>query len=72
MNRASPADLRKALDVVDAYIKAGILFVPMPVLGEADHRMLVDKADSRLDQIAKRQEVAQGDVTIYAVEVAHA
>lgn len=35
MNRASPVDMRKALEIVQALKDAGILFVPIPVLNEA-------------------------------------
>ncbi|MFI8479682.1 DUF1382 family protein [Pseudomonas sp. NPDC078700] len=31
MNRASPADLRKAMEAANHLLKAGIAFVPMPV-----------------------------------------
>jgi hypothetical protein len=59
MNRASPIDLRKALEMVNAMVKAGILFVPMPVLSEADHANLVAKAADRLEQIAEEAEAGQ-------------
>lgn len=76
MNRASPADLRKALDVVDVYLKAGLLFVPMPVMDADDHRALIGQAESRLEQLAQQQERDQGptlgDMTVYAVAVPHA
>lgn len=59
MNRANPADLHKALNVVDAYLKAGLLFVPIPVLNAADHLALIDQADSRLEQLAQQEEREQ-------------
>jgi hypothetical protein len=34
MNRASPVAMRKALEISNAFAKAGILFVPIPVLDE--------------------------------------
>lgn len=49
MNKASPLDLRKAIEVANIYVKAGILFVPMPVLSEEDHAARVKEADARLD-----------------------
>lgn len=58
MNRASPADLRKAIDAATTLMKAGVLFVPMPVLDEADHADLVAKLDQRLDQLASESEVS--------------
>jgi hypothetical protein len=56
MNRASPIDLRKVLAMVDALTKAGILFVPMPVLNDADHAELAAKAAARLEQLAQEAE----------------
>lgn len=56
MNRASPADLRKAIDAATTLMKAGVLFVPMPVLNEADHAELIAKLDQRLDQLASESE----------------
>lgn len=51
MNRASPIDLRKAADTAGVYVKAGLLFVPMPVLSEADHTDLLRQAHTRLGQL---------------------
>lgn len=59
MNRASPVDLRKAIEVANAYTKAGILFVPMPVLNEADHHDLVQQASQRIEQILEETENPQ-------------
>lgn len=59
MNRASPVDLRKAIEVANAYTKAGILFVPMPVLNEADHHDLVQQASQRIEQILEETEGLQ-------------
>lgn len=56
MNRASPIDLRKALEMVNAMVKAGILFVPMPALSDADHANLVAQVADRLEQIAQEVE----------------
>jgi len=52
MNRASPVQLRKQLDVAYAFAKAGIRFVCMPVVDEADHANLADQAQERLERIA--------------------
>jgi hypothetical protein len=59
MNRASPVDLRKAAEAANTYIKAGVLFVPMPVLSAADHAELVAQANTRLDQIIRETEEVQ-------------
>lgn len=60
MNRASPVDLRKAIEVANAYINAGILFVPMPVLNEADLHILAQQASERLEQIIEETEKGKG------------
>jgi hypothetical protein len=51
MNKASPVEMRKALEMVNALKMAGILFVPMPVLDHADHADLVEQATTKLNQI---------------------
>jgi len=56
MNRANPIDLRKAAEAANTYIKAGVLFVPMPALSAIDHANLVAQAASRLDQIIRESE----------------
>lgn len=53
MNRASPVDLRRAAEMAQRFVKAGILFVPMPVLGQADHDALVAQSAERLDRMAR-------------------
>jgi hypothetical protein len=49
MNRASPVEMRKALEAVENLKKAGLLFVPMPVLSEADHAELLQEMMLRID-----------------------
>jgi len=56
MKRANPADLRRAADVAHTYVKAGILFVPMPALGRADHDALVVQSAERLERMAELAE----------------
>ena len=53
MNRANPADLRRAADLAHTYIKDGILFVPMPALDQADHDALVAQSAERLERMAR-------------------
>lgn len=36
IERASPVEMRKALRLVDEMTKAGILFVPIPVLNKSE------------------------------------
>ena len=52
MNRANPKDLRNALELANTMAKAGILFVPMPVLHAEDHKALGMQSAERLEKIA--------------------
>lgn len=58
MNRASPVELRKAMDTALALMKAGILFVPMPVRDHIDHAQLVGQCTDRLEALAVATEAA--------------
>lgn len=59
MNRASAADLRKAAEVANSMLKAGILFVPMPVADAEEHARRVAEAGDRLEQMAQAAEAAE-------------
>lgn len=59
MNRASPVDLRLALEMAHRLAKAGVVFVPVPVLSNEDKAILVRDAYMRLDQIEKERSNAQ-------------
>lgn len=56
MNRASPVDLRKAIELATQLMRAGVLFVPMPALNEDDHAALVTQMEHRLELIASECE----------------
>lgn len=56
MNRASPSELRKSLEAAQALVRAGILFVPMPVLSETDHAALASQMHDRLETMAVQAE----------------
>lgn len=49
MKRANPADLRKAAEVARHFEKAGILYVPVPVLNTQDATDLQRQVIERLD-----------------------
>ncbi len=51
MNRATPVQMRKALEAVDQLRKAGVLFVPIPVINEDDRYALVDQMLARLQEL---------------------
>jgi len=59
MKRANPADLRRAAEVAHTYVKAGILFVPMPALDQVDHDALVAQSADRLERLAQAAEQEQ-------------
>lgn len=53
MNKASPIDTRRALEAANAYAKAGIPFVPVPVLSTKQKHETAALATQRLEQIEK-------------------
>lgn len=61
MNRANPASLRKALEAADKLAKAGVMFICMPVLSEADGLQLVAQAAQRFEQLIAEAESEQPD-----------
>ncbi|WP_182310685.1 DUF1382 family protein [Aeromonas media] len=52
MNRASPADLRKSLEMANCLAKEGILFIPMPVADNQEAEARLAEADARLNEMA--------------------
>ncbi|MGV8921621.1 MAG: hypothetical protein ACOH2R_28280 [Pseudomonas sp.] len=54
MNRAHPSDLRDAMEAAQSMVKAGVLFVPVPVLSADDAQRIGQMASDRLDQIAAK------------------
>ena len=56
MNRASPVDIRNAMEIAHSLVKAGIDFVPVPVLSPEDKAILVRDVQMRLTQIEKESE----------------
>lgn len=53
MKRASPVDLRKAKYLVDDFVRAGIDFVPIPVIDQDDKNELAMDLQRRLERIEK-------------------
>ena len=53
MNRASPVDLRKAKYLVEEFVRAGIDFVPIPVIDQDDKNELAMDLQRRLEKIEK-------------------
>lgn len=59
MNRASPVDMRKALETVQALKDAGILFVPIPITSEVQHEQLKMMFNNALAEIERQCEVTE-------------
>lgn len=49
--RASPVQMRKSLEVVDALKRAGVWFVPIPVLDEAEFNERISEMANKLEEI---------------------
>ena len=59
MKRANPAQLRQAIELENAMVKLGILFVCVPAVDEADHLNLATQATERLERMALIAEAAE-------------
>ena len=53
MKRADAVDLRKAKYLVEEFVRAGIDFVPIPVIDQDDKNELAMDLQRRLEQIEK-------------------
>ncbi|MGM8688410.1 DUF1382 family protein [Enterobacter hormaechei subsp. steigerwaltii] len=60
MNRASPVDLRKSLEIANHLAQIGIRFVPIPVATEEDFQTLSAELSLRLEQMAVEAEKNEG------------
>lgn len=56
MRKETPVEMRRALDAVEVFKKAGTLFVPMPALDKEDHDNLAVEMLQRLESMEKRCE----------------
>jgi len=54
--RANPADLRKAMDVATNFMKAGILFVPVPVFTLTEYEKMTQHTMDMLEITATKME----------------
>lgn len=52
IERASPIQLRKSLEIANAFVKAGVRFVPMPCTDDAEYSQRMRESIAKLDQIA--------------------
>lgn len=51
IKRASPAQLRKALELANLFVKTGINFVPVPVTSDEEQDALGEQAIAKMEQI---------------------
>jgi hypothetical protein len=59
MNRATPVQMRKSLEVVETFKKAGLWFVPMPVFDEDDFRNRVSEMEAKLKEVERRANLVE-------------
>lgn len=52
MNKASPVEIRKCLEMANSLAHAGIRFVPVPVISDDEFNSLVSHSYGILDKIA--------------------
>ncbi|MEG9636276.1 DUF1382 family protein [Enterobacter asburiae] len=60
MNKASPGDLRKSLEIANNLAHIGIRFVPIQVATEEEFQTLAAELSRRLEQIAVEAEKHDG------------
>ena len=60
MNRASPVDLRKSLEMANNLAQIGIRFVPIPVATEEEFQALVARVHNKLGQLVIEAEKNEG------------
>ncbi|EGV0696172.1 DUF1382 family protein [Enterobacter roggenkampii] len=60
MNRASPVDLRKSLEIANHLANIGIRFVPIPVASEEEFQTLAAELSRKLERMAVEAEKFEG------------
>ncbi|ENH9344876.1 DUF1382 family protein [Enterobacter cloacae complex sp. 2024EL-00227] len=56
MNKASPVDLRKSLEIANNLAHIGIRFVPIPVATEEEFQVMAAELSIRLEKMAVEAE----------------
>ncbi|MBW7699414.1 DUF1382 family protein [Enterobacter kobei] len=56
MNRASPLDLRKSIEIANNLAHIGIRFVPIPVATEDEFQLLAAELSRKLEEMATEAE----------------
>ncbi|HDT3081135.1 TPA: DUF1382 family protein [Klebsiella aerogenes] len=60
MNRASPVDLRKSIEIANHLARIGIRFVPIPVATDEEFQALAAELSRKLEQMAVEAEKDEG------------
>lgn len=60
MNRASPVDLRKSIEIANHLANIGIRFVPIPMATEKEFQTLAAELSRRLEKMAVKAEKNEG------------
>ncbi|EPC3581459.1 DUF1382 family protein [Citrobacter braakii] len=60
MNKTSPVDLRKSLEIANHLARIGIRFVPIPAATEEEFQTLAAELSRRLEQMAVEAEKNEG------------
>lgn len=60
MNRASPVDLRKSIEIANYLARIGIRFVPIPVATDEEFQALAAELSRKLEQMAVEAEKDEG------------
>lgn len=61
MQRATPVQMRKSLEAVEAFKKAGLWFVPMPVFDEDDFNSRVAEMAAKLEELERLADAPPND-----------
>ena len=56
MIKSTAEELRKSIEAAGVYAKAGIAFVPIPVMDDEDNNYLVSMADKRLKKMIAKED----------------
>ena len=61
LERASPAELRKSLEIANLFVKNGIRFVCMPCADDTDFVGLTQEAVIKLERMEAASPTAEGE-----------
>jgi hypothetical protein len=59
IKRASPVQLRKALELANLFVKMGVNFVPVPVASDEEQHALAEQALANLEKMEREADNAE-------------